>query len=89
VVHLAFIAVIAYTIRLILSRDKMSRHEKTPLALAVLTSGGHSPLLLRFSLLDSPLVTIHSSLEVLGFILDPFKRELRPLAMLLASHRCT
>lgn len=27
------------------------------------------------------------SLEVLGFMLDPFKRELRPLPMLLASHR--
>jgi clan AA aspartic protease len=27
------------------------------------------------------------SLEVLGFILDPFKRELRPLPMILASHR--
>ena len=27
------------------------------------------------------------SLEVLGFILDPFKRELRPLPMMLASHR--
>jgi predicted aspartyl protease len=26
------------------------------------------------------------SLEVLGFILDPFKRELRPLPMILASH---
>lgn len=27
------------------------------------------------------------SLEVLGFMLDPFKRELRPLPMLLASHQ--
>jgi predicted aspartyl protease len=27
------------------------------------------------------------SLEALGFILDPLKRELRPLPMLLASHR--
>jgi len=27
------------------------------------------------------------SLEVLGFMLDPFKRELRPLPMLLASQR--
>jgi predicted aspartyl protease len=27
------------------------------------------------------------TLEVLGFMLDPFKRELRPLPMLLASHR--
>jgi predicted aspartyl protease len=27
------------------------------------------------------------SLEVLGFILDPFKRELRPLPMLLASQQ--
>jgi predicted aspartyl protease len=27
------------------------------------------------------------SLEVLGFILDPFKRELKPLPMILASHR--
>lgn len=27
------------------------------------------------------------SLEVLGFILDPFKRELRPLPMMLALHR--
>jgi clan AA aspartic protease len=27
------------------------------------------------------------SLEVLGLILDPFKRELRPLPMILASHR--
>jgi predicted aspartyl protease len=26
------------------------------------------------------------SLEVLGFMLDPFKRELRPLPMILASH---
>jgi clan AA aspartic protease len=26
------------------------------------------------------------SLEVLGFMLDPFKRELRPLPMMLASH---
>jgi clan AA aspartic protease len=29
------------------------------------------------------------SLEVLGFMLDPFKRELRPLPMMLASHRPT
>ena len=27
------------------------------------------------------------SLEVLGFMLDPFKRELRPLPMMLAAHR--
>jgi clan AA aspartic protease len=27
------------------------------------------------------------SLEVLGFILDPFKRELRPLPIMLAAHR--
>ena len=27
------------------------------------------------------------SLEALGLILDPFKRELRPLPMILASHR--
>jgi predicted aspartyl protease len=27
------------------------------------------------------------SLEALGFMLDPLKRELRPLPMLLASHR--
>jgi clan AA aspartic protease len=27
------------------------------------------------------------SLEVLGFILDPLKRELRPLPVMLASHR--
>jgi predicted aspartyl protease len=27
------------------------------------------------------------SLEVLGFMLDPFKRKLRPLPMMLASHR--
>lgn len=26
------------------------------------------------------------SLEVLGFMLDPFKRELRPLPMMLAAH---
>jgi clan AA aspartic protease len=29
------------------------------------------------------------SLEVLGFMLDPFKRELRPLPLMLASHRPT
>jgi predicted aspartyl protease len=27
------------------------------------------------------------SLVVLGFVLDPFKRELRPLPMILASHQ--
>jgi len=27
------------------------------------------------------------SLEVLGFMLDPFKRQLRPMPMILASHR--
>jgi len=34
---------------------------------------------------DSTLLGI-VTLEVLGFVLDPFRRELRPLPMMLASH---
>jgi predicted aspartyl protease len=35
---------------------------------------------------DSTLL-VSTSLKVVGFILDPFKRELRPVPMMLASHR--
>lgn len=48
---------------------------------------GASPVI--FGEKDDSILLGSVSLESLGFILDPIKRELRPLPMLLVAHRTT